>query len=242
LLYSTSRGRSSPVERLLAKEKVVGSIPIARSKWIIKSSKFFSERAYSFYSDNSSIIDLIMEDATLAGGCFWCTEAIFKRLKGVRSVTPGYSGGTTENPSYEQVCAGNTGHAEAIQIKFDPQIIPYEKILDVFWHTHNPTMLNSQGNDVGTQYRSAIFYHNQKQKEIAEKSKANLEAEKVYEDKIVTEIVPFNNFYSAEYYHKDYYDNNKDDGYCTFVIDPKIQKLLQKYGNDVKEEYKNEIE
>jgi len=181
-----------------------------------------------------------METATLAGGCFWCTEAIFKRLKGIESVTSGYSGGTIENPSYEQVSTGRTGYAEAIQIKFDSKIIPYGKILDVFWHTHNPTTLNQQGNDIGTQYRSVIFYNGQKQQEIAEKSKEALEKEAVYQDKIVTEIVPFSNFYSAEHYHKDYYDNNKDDSYCTFVINPKIQKLLQKYGKDVKEEYKNE--
>jgi peptide-methionine (S)-S-oxide reductase len=183
-----------------------------------------------------------METAILAGGCFWCTEAIFKRLKGVESVTPGYSGGNVQNPSYEQVSAGDTGHAEAIQIEFNPQIIPYEKILEVFWHTHNPTTLNRQGNDSGTQYRSAIFYQTEKQKEITEKSKALLEKEAIYRDKIVTEIVPFSNFYPAEHYHKDYYGNNNEDPYCTFVIDPKIQKLMQKYGKDVKEEYKNEAE
>jgi peptide-methionine (S)-S-oxide reductase len=181
-----------------------------------------------------------MEIATLGGGCFWCTEAIFKRLKGVKSVVSGYSGGTIQNPSYEQVSTGTTGHAEAIQIEFDPQIIAYEKILEVFWHTHNPTTLNQQGNDIGTQYRSVIFYHNQKQQEIAEKSKLELEKEGVYQDKIVTEIVPFSAFYPAEHYHKDYYDKNKEDSYCTFVIDPKIQKLLKEYGNDVKKEYQNE--
>jgi peptide-methionine (S)-S-oxide reductase len=181
-----------------------------------------------------------MEDATLAGGCFWCTEAIFKRLKGVQTVTSGYAGGNIENPSYEQVSTGITGHAEAIQIKFDFKIIPYAKILDVFWHTHNPTTLNQQGNDVGTQYRSAIFYHNQNQKKIAEASKIALENEKVYRDKIVTAIVSFVNFYPAEHYHKDYYDKNKDNSYCTFVIDPKIQKLMLEYGNDVKEEYQDE--
>lgn len=180
--------------------------------------------------------------ATFAGGCFWCTEALFKRLKGVTSVVPGYSGGNPsadgENPTYEQVCSGTTGHAEAIQIEFDPKLIPLEKLLDIFWHTHNPTTLNQQGNDVGTQYRSAIFYHDEKQKEIAEKSKVELIKSNLYKDPIVTEIVPFANFYVAESYHKDYYDKNKDDGYCNFVIDPKIQKLLKDYGKDVKEEYK----
>lgn len=153
-------------------------------------------------------------------------------------MTSGYAGGSVENPTYEQVSSGTTGHAEAIQIEFDPQIIPFEKILDVFWHTHNPTTLNQQGNDIGTQYRSAIFYNDKKQKEIALASKSALEGEGIYQNKIVTEIVPFTNFYPAEHYHKDYYDNNAGDSYCTFVINPKIQKLMQKYGKDVKEEYK----
>src|SRR5215472_13013519 len=129
--------------------------------------------------------------ATLANGCFWCSEAIFKRLKGVKSVLPGYSGGIVKTPSYQQVCTGRTGHAESIQIEFDPKIIPYEKILDIFWYTHDPTTLNRQGNDIGTQYRSAIFYHDQKQKEIAEKSKSDLERAGVYKNPIVTEITPF---------------------------------------------------
>ncbi|HZB65422.1 MAG TPA: peptide-methionine (S)-S-oxide reductase MsrA [Nitrososphaeraceae archaeon] len=179
-----------------------------------------------------------MEIATLANGCFWCTEAIFKKLKGVKSILPGYAGGTVKNPSYNQVCTGSTGHAESIQIKFDPTVISFEKILDIFWHTHDPTTLNRQGNDIGTQYRSAIFYHDEKQKEIAEKSKKDLEEEHVYKDAIVTEISPFKNFYVAEDYHKDYYENHKDNAYCNFTIDPKLDKLLQKYRNEVKEEYK----
>ncbi len=177
------------------------------------------------------------EIATFANGCFWCSEAIFERLKGVKSVLPGYSGGIVENPSYDQVCTGKTGHAESIQIEFDPKVLPFEKILDIFWHTHDPTTLNRQGNDVGTQYRSAIFYHNQKQKEIAEKSKRDLEKEGVYKDSIVTEITPFREFYVAEDYHKNYYDNHQYAPYCNFIIDPKVRKLLMKYGNHVKEEY-----
>jgi peptide-methionine (S)-S-oxide reductase len=176
--------------------------------------------------------------ATLANGCFWCSEAIFKRLKGVKSVLPGYSGGMVENPSYEEVCTGKTGHAESIQIEFDPTVTPYEKILDVFWHTHDPTTLNRQGNDVGTQYRSAIFYHDQKQKELAEKSKRDLEKAGVYKNPIVTEITPFKNFYVAEDYHKNYYEEHQDAPYCNFVIDPKMQKLLLNYRNDVRKEYK----
>lgn len=178
------------------------------------------------------------ELATLAGGCFWCTEAIFKRLKGVISVKPGYAGGTKENPTYEEVCSGNTGHAEAIQIEFDSNITAYGKILEVFWHTHNPTTLNQQGNDMGTQYRSVIFYHNEKQKEEALNSKKELEKEGIYKDPIITQIIPFTNFYEAENYHKDYFDRNKEYPYCNFVIHPKIQKLMEKFGKDVKEEYK----
>ena len=181
-----------------------------------------------------------LETATLAGGCFWCTEAIFKRLKGVVSVLPGYAGGAVENPSYEQVCLGNTGHAEAIQIEFDSSEIPFEKILDIFWNTHNPTTLNQQGNDIGTQYRSEIFYHNKKQKETAEKSKIELEKSGIYKDPIVTKITPFTNFYLAEDYHKNYFDKNADAPYCNFIISPKIHKLLEKYGNDIKDEYKEE--
>ena len=179
----------------------------------------------------------IVEIATLANGCFWCSEAIFRRLKGVKSVLPGYAGGSIKNPSYDQVCTGRTGHAESTQIQFDPKIISFEKILDIFWHTHDPTTLNRQGSDVGTQYRSVIFYHDEKQKEVAEKSKKGVEAEGAYKDPIVTEISPFKIFYVAEDYHKNYYEEHKDVLYCNFVIDPKIHKLLQQYGSEVKEEF-----
>ncbi len=178
-----------------------------------------------------------IEVATLANGCFWCSEAIFTRLKGVKSVVPGYSGGLIENPTYDEVCTGTTGHAEAAQIEFDPSIISFEKLLDVFWHTHDPTTLNRQGADVGTQYRSVIFYHNEKQREIAERSKMELEKSGIYKDPIVTEITPFKKFYLAEDYHKKYYESHKSAPYCRFVIEPKIHKLLNKYGKDVKSEY-----
>jgi peptide-methionine (S)-S-oxide reductase len=179
-----------------------------------------------------------METATFANGCFWCTEAIFKRLRGVQSVVPGYTGGKVDNPSYDQVSMGNTGHAEAIQIVFDPQILSYKKLLEIFWHTHNPTTLNQQGNDIGTQYRSAVFYHNNQQKEDAETVKKELEEMHAYTDPIVTEIVPYTTFYEAEDYHKDYYDKNKSAPYCMFVIDPKVKKLLNEFSTQVKEEYK----
>jgi peptide-methionine (S)-S-oxide reductase len=176
-----------------------------------------------------------MEKATLAGGCFWCTEAIFKRLKGVTKVTPGYSGGM-EKPTYEAVSSGTTGHAEAIQIEFDPDVISYEKLLEVFFHLHDPTTLNRQGNDVGTQYRSVIFYHDEKQKEAAEAVKTQISKSGMYPNSIVTEILPFEKFYQAEDYHLDYYAKNSDAPYCRVVIDPKITKLYKEFKNEVKEE------
>lgn len=175
-----------------------------------------------------------VEVAILAGGCFWCTEAIFKRLKGVISVIPGYAGGTVEQPSYDEVCTGNTGHAEAIQVTFDPSVISFEKIVEVFLATHDPTTRNRQGADVGTQYRSAIFYHDGKQKESAMVVKDRIEKSGKYKDPIVTEVVPFTNFYQAEDYHKEYYDKNRTAPYCMAVIDPKIRQLMEEFKKDVK--------
>lgn len=180
----------------------------------------------------------IFETTTLAGGCFWCTEAIFKRLKGVISVLPGYSGGYIENPTYQQISSGKTGHVEAVQIEFDPKIISFRKILEIFWNTHNPTTINQQGNDFGPQYRSVIFYHNDKQKKTAIKSKIEFEKENIYKEKIVTEIISFTNFYEAEDYHKNYFENNKTAPYCNIVINPKINNLMKKYSDDLKKEYK----
>jgi peptide-methionine (S)-S-oxide reductase len=178
-----------------------------------------------------------LETATLAGGCFWCTEAIFNRLKGVTSVVSGYAASKVPNPTYEAVCTGKTGAAEAIQITFDPSVISYDKLLEIFWHLHDPTTLNRQGNDVGTQYRSAIFYHNDEQKQIALASKENLDRSKTYKKPVVTEIAQFTNFYPAESYHEDYYDRNRSQPYCAFVIDPKVRKLLKEYRDDLKTEY-----
>lgn len=179
-----------------------------------------------------------LETATFANGCFWCTEAVFKRLRGVKSVMPGYTGGSNENPSYEEVSREETGHAEAIQVTFDPTIIPYQTLLEVFFATHDPTTLNRQGNDIGTQYRSAIFYHDEEQKEIAEELKTKLDSSGKYHDPIVTKIEQFTKFYPAENYHKDYYDSNRSAPYCMVVIDPKIRKLMENFKEDVKEEYK----
>lgn len=172
--------------------------------------------------------------ATFGNGCFWCTEAIFQQLKGVETVLPGYTGGTVKNPSYKEVCTGTTGHAEAIQITYDPSVISYRELLDVFFYTHDPTTLNRQGADVGTQYRSAIFYHNQDQQNDAQTIIAQLTAEEVYADPIVTEISAINVFYQAEDYHRNYYNNNKNQGYCRAVINPKLDKFMKKYGSKTK--------
>lgn len=175
-----------------------------------------------------------METATLAGGCFWCTEAIFKRLQGALEVVSGYAGGEMENPSYEEVGSGNTGHAEAIQIKFDPKIISFEQILEVFWHLIDPTTLNRQGADAGTQYRSVIFYHSPEQKKIAEQSKKKADESGMYEDPIVTKIEPFKAFYKAEEYHQNYFERNSNQPYCQLVINPKIDKLIKEFSELVK--------
>lgn len=164
-----------------------------------------------------------LEQATLGAGCFWCVEAVFERLDGVKSVEAGYAGGTKANPTYEEVCTGTTGHAEVARITFDPSEISYETILEWFWKSHDPTTLNRQGADVGTQYRSVIFYHNDQQKAIAEQSKRKAQA--MFNDPIVTEIQPLKAFYVAENYHQDYYRNNPNAPYCTFVIRPKLKKL-----------------
>jgi peptide-methionine (S)-S-oxide reductase len=179
-----------------------------------------------------------LETATFANGCFWCTEAVFKRVKGVESVTSGYTGGAVENPTYEQVSSESTGHAEAIQVTFDPKIISYSTILDVFFATHDPTTLNRQGNDVGTQYRSAIFYYSAEQKKLAEQAIEKIEKSGKYKDPIVTKIEKFTKFYQAENYHKDYYDSHRSAPYCMVIIDPKVRKLLEKFNDKVKDEYK----
>ncbi len=178
-----------------------------------------------------------METATVAGGCFWCTEAIFKRLKGVLSVTSGYAGGKEKNPTYDQIHSGDTGHAESIQVTFDPAVISYKTLLEVFFGTHDPTTLNRQGYDQGTEYRSVIFYHSPEQETQALAVKERLAAEDTYDKPIVTEIVPYTAFYPAEAEHKDYYDNNKNAPYCRIIIDPKIQKLMKHFKEKVKKEY-----
>lgn len=168
------------------------------------------------------------EVVTLGAGCFWCVEAVFLELKGVKSAVSGYSGGHVKNPSYREVVGGTTGHAEVIQVTFDPEIIPFEKLLEVFWSTHDPTTLNRQGADVGTQYRSAIFYHSDQQREKAIASKNQVAAE-LWDDTIVTEITEFSEFYEAEEYHQNYYANNPNQGYCRAVINPKLNKFRERF-------------
>lgn len=174
------------------------------------------------------------EIATLAGGCFWCTEALFRELKGVETVEPGYAGGKVANPTYEQVCTGTTGHAEAIQITFDPKVLSYHDLLEIFFTTHDPTTKDRQGADVGTQYRSAIFTHSPAQQETAKQVVHEIEAAHLWPNPIVTEITPFTNFYRAENYHQDYFARNQGQPYCQFVIAPKVAKLREHYREKLK--------
>jgi len=177
-----------------------------------------------------------LDTATFGSGCFWCTEAIYERVKGVQKVISGYAGGTTENPSYEQVCTGKTGHAEVCQILFDPSVVSFADLLKIFWKTHDPTTLNRQGADSGTQYRSVIFYHSDEQRKIAEHYKLELDKSGAWENPIVTEISPLTKFYSAEAYHQNYFANNPTQGYCSFVIAPKVEKFEKVFKEKLKEE------
>jgi peptide-methionine (S)-S-oxide reductase len=171
--------------------------------------------------------------ATLAGGCFWCLEAVFQEVEGVLAVMPGYAGGSTENPTYEQVSTGRTGHAESVQVTFDPAVISYRQILEIFFSVHDPTMLNRQGADVGTQYRSAIFYYDERQKTAAEDMIRELEKDGTWK-KVVTQVAPLDKFYPAEEYHRDYYKKHPEQGYCRMVISPKVSKFRQKWAARLK--------
>jgi peptide-methionine (S)-S-oxide reductase len=169
------------------------------------------------------------ESATLGGGCFWCLEAVYEQLKGVKKVESGYAGGVVSNPSYQQVCTGRTGHAEVVQVTFDPEVITFEELLDVFLTIHDPTTLNRQGADVGTQYRSAIFYHDETQRTVAESVIRRIEAERIWDDPIVTEVTPLEAFYRAEDYHQEYYRRNRGQPYCQAVIAPKVAKFRRQH-------------
>lgn len=177
----------------------------------------------------------MMKKATFGSGCFWCTEAVFQDLAGVASVVSGYAGGHIKNPAYREVCEGRTGHAEVVQITYDPDVVSFDTLLEVFWKTHDPTTLNRQGNDVGTQYRSVIYYHDEEQKELAQQYKDKLNASGAFSSPIVTEISPMDVFYAAEAYHQNYFKNNPGQGYCSFVIRPKVDKFKQVFGDKLKE-------
>ncbi|TND10559.1 MAG: peptide-methionine (S)-S-oxide reductase [Bacteroidetes bacterium] len=174
------------------------------------------------------------DTATFGAGCFWCVEAVFQQMKGVISVASGYSGGTVKNPSYKEVCMGTTGHAEVCQLVYDPKQVSYAELLEVFWGTHDPTTLNRQGADAGTQYRSAIFYHNETQKQTAEQYKKQLNDSKTWPNPVVTEISPFSVFYKAEDYHQDYFNQNGDQPYCQFVVRPKVEKFQKNFKDKMK--------
>ncbi len=176
-----------------------------------------------------------MEVATFGNGCFWCTEAIFQRLEGVEKVVSGYAGGEVKNPTYEQVCSGNTGHAEVLQITYEPSEISFEELLEVFWATHDPTTLNRQGNDVGTQYRSVVFYHDETQRELAESYKKQLDASGTFDAPIVTQLEPMPTFYPAENYHQDYFNRNGQQPYCSFLIRPKVAKFSKEFQHKLKQ-------
>tara|TARA_Y100001972_G_scaffold129236_1_gene195546 strand:- start:6778 stop:7305 length:528 start_codon:yes stop_codon:yes gene_type:complete len=175
-----------------------------------------------------------MEQITLGSGCFWCTEAVFTRLKGIESAVSGYSGGFKSDPTYEEVCSGSTGHAEVVQVTYDEKEISVEEILEVFWKTHDPTTLNRQGNDVGTQYRSAVFYHNDKQRDVATALKKKLDESGAWSDPIVTEVTPFEQFYPAEDYHSNYFEQHGMQPYCQFVVAPKVEKFKQVFKEKLK--------
>ena len=178
--------------------------------------------------------DMKVDTATFGAGCFWCVEAVFQELRGVLKVESGYSGGYVDNPTYKQICYENTGHAEVTRIVYDPAVISFNTLLEVFWSTHDPTTMNRQGNDVGTQYRSVIFYHDDEQKALAEKSLTEV-GQPLWEDKIVTEISPLTNYYPAENYHQNYYSLNPNQGYCRVIINPKVAKFREKFADKLKD-------
>jgi len=185
-------------------------------------------------SNNTKMENSQLDSATFGAGCFWCVEAVFQQLKGVKKVVSGYSGGTIKNPAYREVCAGITGHAEVCQIYYNSNEITFQELLEVFWQTHDPTTLNRQGNDVGTQYRSAIFYHNENQKKVAEELKKKLNDSGAFSNPIITEISEFKNFYPAEDYHQNYYNLNGDEPYCQFLIKPKLDKFKKVFSEKLK--------
>lgn len=201
---------------------------------LLSTASFAQKNNKAMMDKHKAMKSQALDTATFAAGCFWCVEAQFKELKGVVKITSGFTGGKAVNPTYKEVCTGTTGHAEACNIVYDPSIISYDALLAAFFTMHDPTQLNKQGNDVGTQYRSAIFYHNDSQKKLAQYYIAKLNTAKAYKSKIVTEVSPFGAFYSAENYHQDYYNNNKEQPYCQFVIKPKLDKFRKVFKDKLK--------
>lgn len=225
---------------LIAVAVLVVTQPWGKSESTSSSQVRLAPPAAALNSSNNVFGDIMAENsnleiATLGGGCFWCLEAVFELVKGVEAVRSGYSGGGLDNPSYEQVCSGQTGHAEVIQIAFDPKVISYEELLDVFFTIHDPTTLNRQGNDTGTQYRSVIYYHSPSQHEAADRIIAKLAASKEYSSPIVTEVTEFSKFYPAEDYHQGYFRAHGRQPYCQFVVSPKIAKFRSKFADRLKE-------
>lgn len=202
----------------------------------MQRNKFFIfGRGFVFIFAQNNSMQTTTSQAILAGGCFWCTEAVFLKVRGVQKVIPGYIGGRRPNPTYEQICTGHTGHAEAIQIDFDPEVISFEMLLNIFFATHDPTTLNRQGNDIGTQYRSAIFYIDQAQKQAAEQYLEQLKTAEIFEAPVVTKLEEATVFYPAEAYHHNYYNRNPEQGYCSFVISPKVSKLRKYFADWLKD-------
>ena len=217
--------------------KILGLLSTAISFILISSAVVQAQSNNTTDKMSSST----MEEATFGAGCFWCVEAVFEEVKGIESAVAGYAGGKLPNPTYRQVSSGQTGHAEVARITYDPSVISYEQLLEVFWHTHNPTTKNRQGADVGPQYRSVIFYHNEKQKEIAEQSLKKTDKSDLWQDPIVTEMEPLSNYSVAENYHQNYYENNPNAGYCQVVIAPKLKKFRKDFPQLLKDKVKEKL-
>ena len=213
---------------------ILGCNPPASTPSVSEANQANQIKKVLITMQEDSLTTNSLEIATLGGGCFWCIEPIFDDLKGVKKVVSGYTGGAKENPTYKEVCYGNTGHAEVIDVYFDPQIISFDDILRIFFHVHDPTTLNRQGNDIGTQYRSSIFYHSETQKQSAERIIEEIEKSKLWDSKIVTELTTFARFYSAENYHQQYYKLNGHAPYCQYIIAPKMSKFRKEYKDKLK--------
>lgn len=226
--------KSSPVWiALLALLGLSAAACAQKSKY--EQSGAFKKMTTTNQQMNNNSTEKRIDTATFGAGCFWCTEAQFQQLKGVEKVESGYSGGHIPNPTYKQVCTGATGHAEVIHVYYDPAVISFDELLAAFWTSHDPTQLNRQGNDVGTQYRSVIFYHNDEQKRLAEEYKKKLNEENAFSAPVVTEISPFTTFYKAEDYHQNYYNDNSSQGYCMFVVKPKLDKFKKVFKDKLKD-------